>query len=348
MNHLCTSLLGVTAWCVSVVFTPAASAQPKGAPSPASAQHDPNSTRTLFRQAAVAFAAGRNAEARRLLLDAWAIRRTYDVAAALGQAELELKLYRDAAEHLVFAVENFAPAESERSLEGVQADLRAAKAHVAEVRIAVNDAAAEVLMDGKAVVRPSPSSPIFVEPGSYTFEARVGARRSAPKQGVFAANSGYSVDLLVPAEAGRAAPALPAPSAAPSDDARANWLPTYVTGGLAVVALGVGTGFTIDALSAKSKGDEKLVAAKAAFGSESTCTPGNGGGSGICDDLKDLQDRRKSSNTVATVSFVVGGLLAAASVGSYFLWAQRPDDGRAQVSASVGNGGGSLLIQGTF
>jgi len=347
MNHLRTSLFGLTAFCVNVAFASAAVAQAKAQPAPASAQSDPNNPRTLFRQAAAAFAAGRSAEARKLLLDAWAIRRTYDVAAALGQAELELKLYRDAAEHLVFAVENFAPAESERSLEGVQADLRAAKAHVAEVRITVNDPAAEVFMNGKKVERPSPSAPIFTEPGSHSFEARVDARRSAAKTGTFAANSAYSVDLIVPAELRGAGPALPAPSGRPSDDARANWLPTYVTGGLAVVALGIGTGFTIDALSAKSKGEDKLAAAKAAFGSDSTCTPGNGGGSPLCDNLKSLQDQRKGSNTAATVSFVAGGLLAAASVGSYFLWARQPDDG-PQVSASVGNGGGSLLIQGTF
>ena len=56
--------------------------------------------RELFRQGAAAMKDGKFQDARKALLQVWTLRHSYDVAAVLGQAELELKAYRDAAEHL--------------------------------------------------------------------------------------------------------------------------------------------------------------------------------------------------------------------------------------------------------
>ncbi len=322
-------------------------------PTPA-ASDDEAKVRSLYRKAATAFAASKYEEARTLFTEAWQLRRSYDVAAALGQTELELKRYRDAAEHLHYAVQNFAPVESEKSLDALKADLKAAKARVAEVKILVNEPKAEVLVNGKLLGAAPLPAPVFVEAGTYQFEARLGADRTARKQTTLDANNSYTVELIVPKGASPASvsPVLPTLGAQPvptdHPGKEANWIPTYVTGGLAIVALGVGTGFGLNALSAKSKAEDKLAEAEKAHGTAGTCTPGNGGGSGYCDDLKDLQDERKSSNTTATVSFVVGGVLAAASVGSYFLWARQPDGRETKVGASIGGGGGSLLVQGTF
>jgi len=81
------------------------------------ADGDETRVRSLYRKAAAAFGAGKYEDAQVLLLEAWHLRRSYDVAAALGQAELELKRYRDAAEHLQYAVKNFAPVKSEKNLD---------------------------------------------------------------------------------------------------------------------------------------------------------------------------------------------------------------------------------------
>jgi hypothetical protein len=310
---------------------------------------DPNRPRTLYRQAEAAFTAGRFDEARKLLLEAWGIRRTYDVAAALGQAELELKMYRDAAEHLDFAVQNFAPMESEGVLNGTKNDLRAAKSEVVEARITVNEPHATVTANGRVLGESPLAASVFLDPGSYDFEATVGQGRKVTKRVVLQKGGTYDVALVIPqivAPATGLEAAAPPASDATSD--RGTWIPTYVAGGLAVVALGVGTGFAVDALSAKSSGEDRLNAARAMYGSEDACAAGNGAGSALCNDVKDSQDRRHSSNTAATASFVVGGVLAAASIGSYFLWARKPERGRPQVTASIGSGGGGVFVQGSF
>lgn len=311
---------------------------------------DPNRPRALYRQAETAFKAGKVEEARRLLLEAWGIRRTYDVAAALGQAELELKMYRDAAEHLDFAVQNFAPMESEGLLDGTKNDLRTAKSEVVEARIKINEPHATVTANGRSIGESPLGASVFLEPGSYAFEATLGQDRKASKRMALQKGGTYDVELLIPQAAAPTSrlEATPHPASSSATNDRSNWLPTYVTGGLAVVALGIGTGFAVDALSAKSSGEDKLNAAKATYGSEGACAAGNGAGSALCSDVKDFQDRRSASNSVATGAFIVGGVLAAASIGSYFLWARQPERGRTQVTATIGNGGGGLFVQGSF
>jgi len=201
-----------------------------------------------------------------LLLEAWGIRHTYDVAAALGQAELELKMYRDAAEHLDFAVQTFAPMESEGLLDGTKNDLRTAKSEVVEARIRVNEPHATVTANGRSLGEAPLAASVFLEPGSYAFEAALGQDRKATKRMALQKGGTYDVELLIPQAAAptsglEATPGV-APNAASND--RSNWLPTYVTGGLAVVALGIGTGFAVDSLSAKSSGED-IIPVEAAF-----------------------------------------------------------------------------------
>lgn len=328
--------------CFGFTLTSAASAQEATAASTA----DANRPRVLYRQAETAFNAGNFEQARTLLLEAWQIKQSYDVAASLGQTELELKLYRDAAEHLDYAVEHFAPMENEGVLEGVKSDLRTAQSQVAQARITVSEPRASISVNGRPLGEsPLPRS-VYLDPGTYDLLATLGDARKANRRLSLQKGGTYDVALSLP-PASSLGPGVDEHSSN-SDRDRPNWIPTYVTGGLAIVALGVGTGFAIDALSAKSQGEDKLKEAEGEFGTDDTCAPGNGGGSALCNDVKDLQDRRKSSNTVATVSFVVGGVMAAASVGSYFLWARPAKRDRTQVSASIGSGGGSLLIQGSF
>src|SRR5882672_10503221 len=58
--------------------------------------------RALYKSASEAFEASQYADARRLLLEAWELRQSYDVAASLGDTELKLGLFPEAAEHLSF------------------------------------------------------------------------------------------------------------------------------------------------------------------------------------------------------------------------------------------------------
>jgi hypothetical protein len=255
------------------------------------------------------------------------------------------------------ALKNVPPKEKAETSARLRAALDELRPRVGTLRLSVNRGTAEILVDAEPVGTYPQVSELYLSPGKHTVEARAGAESTNREvQAAVGATTPLSLDFKPePVESGVITPSSPDPAtASPSSPAKqansANWLPTYVTGGLAVVALGVGAGFSIDALKAKSDGDDKLQAAKDAFGADRPCSSGNGGGTPICDNLEQLRDRRDSSNSAATVSFVLGGVFAAAAVGSYFLWA-RPTAGSgpsARVGAWIGKGGGSLLVEGSF
>ena len=135
---------------------------------------DPEHVRDLLTRGTEALSANRNDEARTLLAEAYRLRRSYDVAAALGQAELELGHHRDAAEHLDFAIREFPPGESRKLLKQLEDAFAGAKAHVATLRVSVNQPGCEVTLDG-ALVGTSPlTNELFVEPGVHALGARVG------------------------------------------------------------------------------------------------------------------------------------------------------------------------------
>lgn len=158
---------------------------------------DNTRARDVFRQGLAAMKDGKFADARKAFQEAFSIRRTYDVAASLGQVELELKAYRDAAEHLDFALKNFAPRESAESLENVKTGLQTAKQHVAEIRISVNEPSAQIALDGRDVGVSPLANNIFVEAGQHTVEARLGPDRIASQNVKATEGASLNVELVV-------------------------------------------------------------------------------------------------------------------------------------------------------
>jgi len=61
--------------------------------------------------------------------------------------------------------------------------------------------------------------------------------------------------------------------------------------------------------------------------------------------VNELEDRQKSSNTVATASFIADNVFAAAAIGSYFLWA-KPNPTR--LDAWLVPAGGGVQFAGSF
>jgi len=225
---------------------------------------DQDRPRILYRQAEVAYSAGHYDEARKLLLEAWGVRQTYDVAAALGQAELELELYRDAAEHLSFAVRNFAPMESERVLEDLKGDLRSAKSQVAEARIAVSEPRAAVVINGKPIGQSPLSATVFLEPGPNTIEASLGPDRRASKRMALAKGGSYDVSLVLP-------PPAPAPSSGrdpgSGHDSPPSYLPATISAAVGGAAVLTGVGLLI-AASAK---DNRRGDLESSLGGTNSC-----------------------------------------------------------------------------
>lgn len=280
-----------------------------GPAAPASDSPDTSRPRVLYRQAESAFSAGKYEDARKLLLEAWGIRRTYDVAAALGQAELELKLYRDAAEHLDFAVQNFAPMESENALEGLKSDLRSAKSQVVEARIAVSEPRATISVNGQALGQSPLSASVFLEPGSYVFEAALGPDRKTNKRMALERGGTYDVQLSIPRSALTATGPIDKPD---EERQKPNLVPPVTAAIVGGVALVTGVGLLIAANSKDNTREEILnglpgtnsCGARADLPSE-------------CSRVADLADGAATFRTVAVVSL---GAAVGAGVVSYLLW----------------------------
>lgn len=288
-------------------------------PNATTAAADPNRPRVLYRQAEAAFKEGNFERARQLLLEAWGIRRTYDVAAALGQAELELELFRDAAEHLDFAVQNFAPMESERLLEGTKADLRAAKSQVAEARITVNEPRAAVAANGQPLGESPLPAGLFLEPGTYDFEATLSPHRKATKRLLLQKGGTYDVELSLP-------PPSPASGRdAPAASNRLNYVPSIVAAAVGGAAVLTGAGLLFAAASKEGEREDL----------HSTLPGTNVCGAGrpvpaSCEEISRLAWNASHYRTGALVAF---GTALGAGIVSYLLWPSSPRERTAFVIA---------------
>lgn len=315
--------------------------------------HDANAQ---YRMAFDALGKRNWSEARRLLLALWAKSHTWDVAAGLGQAEFLLDNRAAGTTYTAFALANVPPRENPKTVERLRAALSEMKETVATVRIVVNKDGADVIAEHELVGTSPLVHEIYLNPGTRLLEARLEDGGHAQQMLDVQAGESYQIALVVAhplAQPALVSASSPANSRATGeltsasgdhDGASRNWTPVFITGGLAIAAAAIGTGFAIDAHSAKSDGAKALGNAEAEFGSN-PCTPAKGGGSELCQSVEELQDRRKSSSTVATASFIAGGVFAGAALGSYFLWA-KPSPTR--LDAWLVPDGGGVRFAGSF
>ena len=145
---------------------PAGSAAPAGAaPAPPKDQAD-----ALFKKGLAAYDKGDFQEASTSWQAAWALKQTFDIAGNLGLVELKLGKFRDAAEHLDYAVKHFPPTEAQARRAGIQAKFAEARAQIGGLQITSVTAGADVLVDQVRVGTTPLGGEIFVLPGTHTIE----------------------------------------------------------------------------------------------------------------------------------------------------------------------------------
>ncbi|KYF66334.1 hypothetical protein [Sorangium cellulosum] len=133
----------------------------------------------LYREGNRFYDEGRFVEAEARYQAAWDLQQSFDVAGNLGNVELEVNQPREAAEHLVYALDTFPLGEKLEKRSFLQKRLAEAKSQVGTLRISVNVDDAEVLIDGKLIGHSPLDAQVFVDPGKRTLEARrAGARTS--------------------------------------------------------------------------------------------------------------------------------------------------------------------------
>lgn len=200
----------------------------------------------LYQRGKTLYAERNLAEAERTFEQALALRRSYDVAAQLGGVKLELEKYVEAAEHLTFAVENWAPSGNPAGKESTRARLDKALEHVGWVVLTTNVGETEITVDGAPV---GDRRRIFLEPGSHRIEGR--------KAGYAAAS--HDVQIEVGQEVPVALDLTPLDDAQPrteDSDKTAPIAVTVVGAVLSAGALGAAVGLLV---AGKGKEDDALA-----------------------------------------------------------------------------------------
>lgn len=277
----------------------------------------------LFDEGHAAFKQGRFAEARAAYLAAFRIHRHWQIAANLSDCERQLGLYRDAAEHLYFYVQN-APQDR---VERAEIAMKEALQTVTMVRVNVSVEGAEVFVDGKSVGLSPLAVPLLVEPGRRAIAARYGDWQAVKQVVDFA--PGPASDILLTLQAPDPAPVEAAPSQVlpPPEDGSNLWL---AGGGLLASAAFATTGALL--LAAADDEAEGRVSRVGALGGPSACAPPPSGQEAACGDLQTSTDDEGLLRTLGAGGLVLAGATLGATA-VYLFW---PADGPAEPVASKG------------
>jgi hypothetical protein len=302
---------------------------------------DANEARDLIAQANRAMDSNEFESARTLFLKAWGLRQTYDVAAGLGQAELELGRYRDAAEHLDFCLREFPPTENRDLEKEIRAGFERAKAHVGVLALTVDRTGAEVLVDGVQVGVTPLASTLFLEPGPHTIEARLNGTTAAQRVDV-ALGQEQSLALRLAEEPPASSSAL-APSTSPI--VPHPWIPITL-GAIALAGAGTWAGFLI----ASNHDKDEVDRYRDQLGGNA-CTQ-SATSAETCADARDAYDRERRNGTISQVGLGVAALAGAAAAG-YLLFAPSEHEASASTRSlhpfvSVDRQGGAVLVRGSF
>lgn len=282
----------------------------------------------------------------------WDLKKSYDIAANLGNVEYELGMPRDAAEHLAFSVRNAAVSVGSDRLDKIKKLLDQAKTLVGVVVVKVNLEGADVFIDGELVGRSPLTNELYVDPGPRSIEARLPGHETA-KQTVDCPRLMPQTVMLT------LTPVVVPPGSAdpiestvtPKDKAprRSRLVPLAIGGGVAVAGLAVGVTSLLVSSDKRNDAEQLVLTLGGKDNNTSACyqktTP-------QCVQLADDQRAAGTLQAVAIVGFVTAGL-AAMATATYALIPAAPaptpaTNGQVRASFSIGPDGGGFTIHGLF
>lgn len=288
------------------------------------------------------------AEAEALLRQAWALRHAYDIAGNLGLAETGLGKWREASEHLAFALATFPANGKAAHRELLREKLVKVREELGALTVVVGAAGvggvgAEVVVDGKRVGTAPLGEAVFVDPGSHTVEARLAGYETA-RQGVEAVKGG-ALTVTLGMVGVREAPVVVVPTVTPERRSRA---PGIVLGSVAGVSLATGIALVVVAASKTSTVQDEYNAIKKAGHS---CVVG---ASNFDPQCNGLHSTASSGDTLHNAGVGLLAVAGAAAVGAvlYIVWppasAAAPRVSAVRVTPAASPTGLGLLFSATF
>jgi hypothetical protein len=281
------------------------------------------------------------AEAEALLRQAWGLRHAYDIAGNLGLAEAGLGRWREASEHLAFALETFPANGKAAHRELLREKLAKVREELGALTIVVGTAGAEVLVDGQRVGTAPLSGAVFVEAGAHSVEARLPGYVTA-RQGVEAVRGGALAVTLAMVAMGPQVREVP-PVMVPDKGRRTSVLIAGgVTGGAALV---MGAAFAVVSNARASDAVAKRDALAKSNGA-AACT-----GASVptaCSAVPDAIRGKNAFGTAAAWSFIGAGTVGAATLIYALAAPKAAKTGRVLLAPTVTAKGGGLVIGGAW
>lgn len=321
----------------------------------------------FYQEGNQAFTQKRWQEAETAYSKAWAIARTFDVAANLGEVEAHLNKPRQAAELLSYALRSAPPSVKSAQRERTRHFLDEAKTKVHALRLNVSPKEAHVTVDG-APVDPAlvgeamqageahrGGDDVFVDPGEHAVE--VALEGYTPQRQPIMALAGTTqmfafflkrapVEVKAPPPpAGSGSSATP-PVLPPPPPVKRSPVPAIVLGGVAVGAAAAGIGLLVE--GAAKRADARDMNA-AILGAHHSCVTGSGNFDPTCPTLNRTALSAGTFHNTG-VGLVLGGSAAAVGAAVYLLWPVfRANKANAlRVDPMVSSKDAGILFSGSF
>jgi len=284
------------------------------------------------------------AEAEAKFRQAFELNPTYDAAANLGHTEQKLGKYRDAAEHLSFAIRNWPIAGKREPRDLAVKTLDELRALVGTLTVEASVPGALVSVNGRSVARAPIAYELFVDPGAVSVEAKFEGYETAQRSLTAEKGKRYEVKLALqkpPAMPSATASAVPMTSASPLPQGpRKEVIVTGVALTGAGLVVGLATG--VAALGAAADAQKQLDGIRL----QQPCkSPAD---SAVCKSVQAKLTEQDALTNTAFWSLVGAGVAGVATV--IYVIAARP----AKTSSGVvvvpvaGTTGGGLTIIGRF
>lgn len=341
----------------SIAATPARAQPPVETPSGSTTDE----ASKLFKKGNDAYKSKKWDEAEKAFEEAWAIKQSYDIAGNLGDVELYLAKYQEAAEHLEYSLRNW-PAGQEASRARTAKRFEEAKKQVGTLTLKVTKGA-DITVNGKSVGKSPLAGPVFVTPGAATVVATL-REKSAKKTVALDTGEAREIEIEIAGEAAAVGPSVP-PAASGDEPAnppggggvkadasgmKPKTLALIVGGGLTVIAAGVGVFYTLQKSSADEDADGDRSTLSSKYGGQACA---GSSPPAECSSLRDALERRDDASKIATGAFIASGALLAATAVTFLAWPSDSDNERANTSAfnlyAVPRSHGATLgVLGTF
>ncbi|WP_438004066.1 hypothetical protein WME89_35230 [Sorangium sp. So ce321] len=340
-------LLAVAA--ASVVWSRATIAACEGPPAaPSGAAEARSRAEEAFARGERARRARRWEEAEVSYRAAWEAAPRPEFAGELGLCELELRQFRDAAEHLREALlypDTLAAATRRR----LSAGLERAEREVSSATVAVSRPEAEVFIDGQRIGRGQATYFVYLDPGRHEARGRLDGyiEDTYPFEAQRGRESMIGLHLEAKPPPPAAAPVAPVPAAAaPATPSGPPAGTVFRIGWFALASAGVAIGASFSVAAAVRGGEAEAQADRIR----------RRGGPFACADrdyvapcavLHDMNDSRDTLEAAAMAGFLGAGVVAAIALSSFW-WAPAPGKNavRAVPVATVQDRG--VLLAGTW